>query len=132
MKILLVSRVFSFLISNQFQTNKYKYKKRSEPLFPSPKPPAPLSPPSIFQIIQSESDSSSPLPRFFQICLMDAVYTDHDRRFSRLSLIDFASEDDLLISSPSCDFHDANSLGPLRPFSFQSRSVSLCCESYFY
>ncbi|KAG7027996.1 hypothetical protein SDJN02_09175 [Cucurbita argyrosperma subsp. argyrosperma] len=42
---------------------------------------------------------------------MDAVYTDHDRRFSRLSLIDFASEDDLLISSPSCDFHDANSLG---------------------
>lgn len=41
---------------------------------------------------------------------MDAVGTDHDRRFCRLSLIDFASEDDFLLSSPSCDIHDVNSL----------------------
>ncbi|XP_038905782.1 protein ENL-like isoform X2 [Benincasa hispida] len=41
---------------------------------------------------------------------MDAVGTDHDRRFCRLSLIDFASEDDFLLPSPSCDLHDVNSL----------------------
>ncbi|XP_022145720.1 uncharacterized protein LOC111015105 isoform X2 [Momordica charantia] len=41
---------------------------------------------------------------------MDTVETDNDRRFSRLSLIDFASEDDFLLSSPSCDLHDVNSL----------------------
>ncbi|KAG6580587.1 hypothetical protein SDJN03_20589, partial [Cucurbita argyrosperma subsp. sororia] len=41
---------------------------------------------------------------------MDAAGADHDRRFSRLSLIDFASEDDFLLSSPSCDLHDVNSL----------------------
>ncbi|KAA0044034.1 nuclear pore complex protein NUP62 isoform X1 [Cucumis melo var. makuwa] len=41
---------------------------------------------------------------------MDAVGTDTDRRFCRLSLIDFASEDDFLLPSPSCDLHDVNSL----------------------
>lgn len=46
---------------------------------------------------------------------MDTVETDNDRRFSRLSLIDFASEDDFLLSSPSCDLHDVNSLGLFRP-----------------